>query len=204
MRGASAAGPGTSPLTTVGDIYGYDGADARIPVGADGETLIADSGEALGVRWGAATPGGALDAAYIVRTTDLSVANNTPTVVTAFDTGGDSGSLTNDLTNGVIEISTTGIYHVYAWVSYTTTWATGATIVTIYGIDQTMLPVNEVNDSQTGYAPLVDAAACEAIFVVTALPGPDDEFGMRVFQASGASKTAGDMQLAVVKLADLP
>ena len=41
-----------SPLTTVGDIWGYDGADARIPVGANGEVLVADSTEALGVKWG--------------------------------------------------------------------------------------------------------------------------------------------------------
>jgi hypothetical protein len=45
----------TSPLTTKGDIYGYDTDNARIPVGADGLFLTADSGEALGVKWAAAT-----------------------------------------------------------------------------------------------------------------------------------------------------
>lgn len=44
--------PGASPLTTKGDIFGYDVADARIPVGADNTALIADSTQALGVRWG--------------------------------------------------------------------------------------------------------------------------------------------------------
>lgn len=44
--------PGSSPLTTKGDIFGYDVADARVPVGADNTALMADSTQALGVRWG--------------------------------------------------------------------------------------------------------------------------------------------------------
>jgi hypothetical protein len=58
LRKRGATGPGTSPLTTKGDIYGYDTADARIPVGSDGDFLVADSGEALGVKWqaGGSTP----------------------------------------------------------------------------------------------------------------------------------------------------
>jgi hypothetical protein len=48
-----AGGSGTSsPLTTTGDIYGYSTTNARIPVGANGTVLVADSGETLGVRWG--------------------------------------------------------------------------------------------------------------------------------------------------------
>ncbi len=41
------------PLTTKGDIYGYDTALARIPVGADTFVLTADSVEPLGVKWAA-------------------------------------------------------------------------------------------------------------------------------------------------------
>lgn len=45
-------GAGTgNPLTTKGDIFGYDTANARIPVGTDGQVLSADSAEALGVKW---------------------------------------------------------------------------------------------------------------------------------------------------------
>ena len=46
----------TVPLTTKGDILGYDTAADRIPVGSDGKVLTADSGAALGVSW--QTPGG--------------------------------------------------------------------------------------------------------------------------------------------------
>lgn len=47
-----------SPLTTKGDVHGYDTADARIPVGADDEVLTADAGETLGVKWAAGGGGG--------------------------------------------------------------------------------------------------------------------------------------------------
>jgi len=46
----------TSPLTTKGDIWGYGTSDARIPIGANGTILTADSAETLGLKW--ATPGG--------------------------------------------------------------------------------------------------------------------------------------------------
>lgn len=41
----------TSPLTTKGDLYGFSTVDARIPIGADGEVLTADSTDPLGVSW---------------------------------------------------------------------------------------------------------------------------------------------------------
>lgn len=44
---------GASPLTTKGDLFTYDTADARLPIGTDGQALIADSAEVTGLRWGA-------------------------------------------------------------------------------------------------------------------------------------------------------
>jgi len=43
----------TSPLTTKGDVWGYSGTDARIPIGANGDVLTADSTQALGLKWAA-------------------------------------------------------------------------------------------------------------------------------------------------------
>ena len=43
---------GGSPLTTKGDLYTYDTDDQRLPVGTDGDTVIADSAEATGLKWG--------------------------------------------------------------------------------------------------------------------------------------------------------
>lgn len=45
-------GSGSSPLTTKGDVYTYSTMDARLPVGTDGQGLIADSSQATGLRWG--------------------------------------------------------------------------------------------------------------------------------------------------------
>ena len=47
----------TTPLTTKGDILGFDTSDERIPVGTPGQVLTANTGAALGVIW--ATPAGA-------------------------------------------------------------------------------------------------------------------------------------------------
>lgn len=41
-----------NPTTTKGDLVGFSTVEARIPVGTDGQVLTADSGEALGVKWG--------------------------------------------------------------------------------------------------------------------------------------------------------
>jgi hypothetical protein len=43
-----------SPLTTKGDLYTFSTSDARLGVGANGTTLVADSAEATGLKW--ATP----------------------------------------------------------------------------------------------------------------------------------------------------
>ena len=42
---------GTSPLTTKGDLYTFSTTDARLAVGANGTTLVADSVEATGLKW---------------------------------------------------------------------------------------------------------------------------------------------------------
>jgi len=49
-----------SPLTTKGDLYTFSTSDARLPVGTNGHTLVADSAEATGLKW-AAPSGGAME-----------------------------------------------------------------------------------------------------------------------------------------------
>ena len=46
-----------TPLTTKGDLFGFDTADARIPIGTNGQVLTADSTENLGLKWAAPASG---------------------------------------------------------------------------------------------------------------------------------------------------
>lgn len=51
-------GGGASPLTTKGDLYTYSTADARLPVGSNGQVLSVDSAESTGLKWIALAGGG--------------------------------------------------------------------------------------------------------------------------------------------------
>jgi hypothetical protein len=53
-----------SPLTTKGDLYTYSTADARLAVGANGETLVADSSTSTGLRWTKTQPNYANNGAF--------------------------------------------------------------------------------------------------------------------------------------------
>ncbi len=61
----------TSPLTTKGDIWGYDTDNARVPVGTDTHVLKADSSDAQGVSYS------------LVKDSELSVINTTTNNVTS-------------------------------------------------------------------------------------------------------------------------
>lgn len=52
---APAAFGALSPLTTKGDLLGFSTLNDRLPVGSNGQVLTADSGQALGVAWVAAS-----------------------------------------------------------------------------------------------------------------------------------------------------
>jgi hypothetical protein len=49
---------GGSPLTTKGDLYTFSTVDARLGIGANNTVLTADSAEATGMKWAAASGGG--------------------------------------------------------------------------------------------------------------------------------------------------
>lgn len=65
-----------TPLTTKGDLFTFDTADARLPVGTNGHTLVADSSEATGLKWAAPAAGGMT----LLSTTTLSSATTTISV----------------------------------------------------------------------------------------------------------------------------
>ena len=67
-----------TPLTTKGDLFGFDTADARIPVGTNGHVLTADSAQSLGVKWAAPAGGGkVLQVVQAVSSTNFATTSTT-------------------------------------------------------------------------------------------------------------------------------
>lgn len=63
---AAAAFDALSPLTTKGDVLGFSTANARVPVGTNGQVLTADSTQAAGVAWSTPAPGAVFAGALTV------------------------------------------------------------------------------------------------------------------------------------------
>ena len=67
-----------TPLTTKGDLFTFDTADARLGVGTNGQTLVADSTASTGLKW--ATPAGGGKVIQVVNaSTSTQVTNATST-----------------------------------------------------------------------------------------------------------------------------
>jgi hypothetical protein len=66
-----------TPLTTKGDLFGFDTADARIPIGTNGHVLTADSTQSLGLKWAAPAGGGKVLQVVQATTTTLATIAST-------------------------------------------------------------------------------------------------------------------------------
>ena len=82
----------TDPTTTKGDLIVHGSGITRLGVGTDGQALLADSTQALGVKWGTVTGGGAqtpwlsnINANGFSLTSVLSLGIGTPTPVSTLD-----------------------------------------------------------------------------------------------------------------------
>jgi hypothetical protein len=123
---ASSTDSAKLPTTTKGDLVGHNGtASVRIPVGANGQVLTADSTQAAGVKW-ADAPGGANGGGangYAVQAWNSAVQNipNAEMTVVALDgttadsTGDQHSNTTN---NSRLTCRSAGIYIVHAEVEW--------------------------------------------------------------------------------------
>lgn len=76
-------GGGSSPLTTKGDLYTYTTADARLPVGTNGQVLSADSAESTGLKWITAGGTGTVTSVSVVTANGVSGSVATATTTPA-------------------------------------------------------------------------------------------------------------------------
>jgi hypothetical protein len=83
-----------TPLTTKGDLFTFSTVDARLGVGTNGQTLVADSTASTGLKW--ATPATAASGLTLINRTSFS---NVATTTTSFD-----GVFTSTYTQYIIRI----------------------------------------------------------------------------------------------------
>jgi hypothetical protein len=79
------SGGTVSPLTTKGDLYGYDTTNARVPIGTNGQVLTADSTAALGLKWATPSAGGGGKVLQVVNATTTTAVSSSS--ATHADTG---------------------------------------------------------------------------------------------------------------------
>jgi hypothetical protein len=75
-QGATGAS-GTAPLTTKGDLLGYDTAATRVPVGTNGQVLTAASTTSTGLQWATPSSGAVVQVKSAVYSTATSNATTT-------------------------------------------------------------------------------------------------------------------------------
>jgi len=185
----SAPGGSTSPLTTKGDLYGFDTADARIPVGADGTVLTADSTQALGVKWDPPSAAGVTSlnsltgALAITAGTGITVTPSGSNIDIALGTTG-YPTVVDSYTSSTPETTTftrnfptlpAGIYRVNVYISLTSVTGSGTSTVSA---------VTAFTDYETGVNITTTTVAQTAPFT-----GNTVNTGTYTFYSSGAAMT---------------
>ncbi len=121
----TAAFDALSPLTTKGDLIVNDGTnDIRLAVGTDAFVLTADSTQASGVKWAAASGSSAQYLVFARNSSGQAITTATQTTVTGWTETTDTDNDFNN-TTGVWTCSTAGKYVFMAMMTYSDSVAAG-------------------------------------------------------------------------------
>jgi hypothetical protein len=191
----SSFGDAITTLTTKGDLLGRNSTDlARLPVGSDDQVLIADSAQALGVKWGAAT-GATFEGWKATPSLAPNVTGDGTYYDIVYDTihvaGAGAASDYDETSGGLVEstgiftAATRGVYHMSGRLSFFFVGASHTRAylyATITGTQYNLVEINPTNVDVSG--------VCRISF--------NETFSMNAgatmkltFQVSGSTKTVG-------------
>jgi hypothetical protein len=162
-----------TPLTTKGDLFTFDTADARLGVGTNGQTLVADSTASTGLKW--ATPASPSFKGCAATNTYSPTPSTSPFVITfaneTFDTDGfhSTSSNTSRLT---IPTGLGGYYQInahldtvsYNW-GYTVAWlyVNGVKAGSTYGVDFDQFARNNSSGNTVNLNAILKLAAADYV-----------------------------------------
>ena len=96
-----------SPLTTKGDLYTFSTSDARLGVGANGTTLVADSSEATGLKWASPAAGG-----KVLQVVSATYSTQASTTSGTYQDSGLTASITPSSATSKILVLTSNLFYV--------------------------------------------------------------------------------------------
>jgi hypothetical protein len=181
-----------SPLTTKGDLYTFSTSDARLGVGANDTVLTADSTQATGMKWAAASSGGAnftivnsggtaLNGAQTITVSGITGANQLFVYITGAAAANGSNFITLRL-NG----DTGGNYNQYG-VSFTAATAYAASnLASAQGSGNTNYRLGKMADA--------NSSAVQAYALISGC----NSTGIKVIQSAGTGNADTDTQQAYI------
>ena len=127
---------GIAAVTAKGDLLGYSTAPEKVPIGTDGFVLMADSAQALGLKWAPAAGAGTVTS-VAVSSTDLSVTGSPIT---------GAGTITLDINTAAVSLAKMANLATQTFIGRNTA-GTGVPEALSMSTARTMLSINNVENT---------------------------------------------------------